>query len=106
MPDEFADNGKSCKAYTEGGADMRGGRQRDDGWDEDRRDGWQNGDGYQPDTAAGYQGTGYPNGAGTRARVTTRPGPDTATRLPALVRDMAPRGTTPGATPHGYPDSG
>ena len=99
MPDEFADNGKSCKAYTEG----RGGYE---GREATRRR-----VGRRPPrqlaergrVPAGHHsrlpGNRVPErGRATRARATTRPRPGTATRLPALVRDMAPRGTTPGAT--------
>ncbi len=103
MPDEFADNGKSCKAYTEGRGGYEGreatrrrvGRRPPRQLAERGR--------YQPDTAAGYQGTGYPNGAGTRNCVPDRIRRPGFRRWSGIWRPGVRR---QGLRPQGYPDSG
>src|SRR5580700_9416105 len=99
--------GGAARPTPRGGADMRGARQRDDGWDEGRRDSWQNGDGYQPDTAAGYQGTGYPNGAGYAGSGNYASQTGYGDQASGAGQGYGAQGyDARGYGPNGYPDSG
>jgi quinol monooxygenase YgiN len=53
---KMTDNGRSDTGFTDSGAEVRGMRRSDDGWDNGRRDGWS--DGGRQDEPAG-PGSGY-----------------------------------------------
>jgi len=52
----MTDNDRSDTGFTDSGADVRGMRRRDDGWDDGRQDGWS--DSGWRDEPAGH-GSGY-----------------------------------------------